>query len=170
MATPSANKWRTALTGSLDKLGVQTATGARQESPRKDFHPGSPLCLFFPGSPWTDDYYPIVVLSEFVAVRRQTSPYAWDKIQLDRPKRALSSKKNFNSSPRLWTTERELRSRRLPNAMASSVTLGESLALRQCRIQRPSASPPSLSASVSSRSCITRPSTIDHVPRASGRN
>jgi hypothetical protein len=42
--------------------------------------------LFFPGSPWTVDYYPIVVLSQFVAVRRNESPVRWDKIELPPPK------------------------------------------------------------------------------------
>lgn len=41
--------------------------------------------LFFPGSSWTVDYYPIVVLSQFVAVRRKESPVRWDKIELQSP-------------------------------------------------------------------------------------
>lgn len=43
--------------------------------------------LFFPGSPWTVDYYPIVVLSEFVSRTRKEPPTAWDKIELSQPLR-----------------------------------------------------------------------------------
>jgi hypothetical protein len=41
--------------------------------------------LFFPGSPWTVDYYPIVVLSEFVSRTQKEAPTAWDKIELSKP-------------------------------------------------------------------------------------
>jgi len=44
--------------------------------------------LFFRGSPWTVDYYPIVVLSQFVSVRRKdppVPPVRWDKIELPPP-------------------------------------------------------------------------------------
>jgi hypothetical protein len=41
--------------------------------------------LFFPGSPWTVDYYPIVVLSEFVSRTGKEAPTAWDRIDLPKP-------------------------------------------------------------------------------------
>jgi hypothetical protein len=51
--------------------------------------------LFFPGSPWTVDYYPIVVLSEFVAVSRGESPSAWDKIELPPPPKGADLEKEL---------------------------------------------------------------------------
>ena len=77
----AAVKWRNAPTEWLSEQQQELVEKARE----KDRDQKEPLCLFFPGSPWTVDYYPIVVLSQFVAITQTESPTAWNEIELTPP-------------------------------------------------------------------------------------